>query len=156
MDNLKIYTINNPVYSSKIDIYNKNENDTYIDILYKLLNQYIRDINLLINNQPNSITEKYLVLLSRLHYLSFSIKDLWDKNVKEYGMYRVLFKDLQTLKFGFFELSDLLFAALNPLFDIRDKHYQLYQIIDELIKYNSTSEEEFNKILQTDSEIIDN
>lgn len=156
MNNLKIYTINNPIYSSKIDIYNKNENDTYIDILHKLLNQYIRDINLLINNQPNSITEKYLTLLSRLHYLSFSIKDLWDKNIKEYGMYRTLFKDLQTLKFGFFELSDLLFAALNPLPDIRDKHYQLYQIIDELIKYNSTSEEEFNKILQIDSEIINN
>lgn len=156
MNNLKIYTINNPIYSSKINIYNKNENDTYIDILHKLLNQYIRDINLLINNQPNSITEKYLTLLSRLHYLSFSIKDLWNKNIKEYGVYRTLFKDLQTLKFGFFELSDLLFATLNPLPDIRDKHYQLYQIIDELIEYNSTSEEEFNKILQTDSEIINN
>ena len=162
IDSLKMYTINNPTYSFKTDnIYSDiySENDTYIDVLHKSLNQYIRNIHLLINSQPNSIiekciTEKYLFLLSRLHYLSFSIKDLWDNGIKEYDAYRTLLKDLQASKFGFFELSDLLFAALNPLRATRNEHYYIYQIIDEFMKQNQASEEAFKKILQADSEII--
>ena len=127
--NLSEVKIINPIYNDK----------TYIEMILIEVNKLISSV-IKMDSTPNYklIFDKYISELARLHYIAYSLVDIYKNGINEYHAYRDLLNNLKAMKFSLYVAADL-FKNINHYIEPVTLNH-IYDLIDKLNELNKDNE----------------